>query len=540
MQNTSVPTRASEGLSKKTYLLRKASYFELIVGLRPLLGYPLYHEELVIYFHSEDHLQFTLAQEHLEWSWTDETRDRSNSDLIRLNCAADLGSLKNKLIFLAKMGGNECDIFRIPVFTFARENEFRLEVRGEGLNGETATLLKNNRSRVSDDHYDLTQIVEVSVEKYERSGTMLPAHARDSVVRRIGDQYFINTRILEFCDDKGILAQINGRKTYRDILQSKNNDYSCLAEIFARLTGVPLLSTDEHCDLPTNQKVTTSLIIPCYNVDSTILTTLTSIAAQDLPETYFQNLEVILVDDGSRIPLETLLRGKEFNFKLKVLRLSENHGVSHARSIGVSESRGAIVIFCDGDLALSRHYLRDHLARNLIITNAVFLSFRENVKLDDPRLTPTAIASGVALPNYTGDRRVIQSDALPNMKGSSVRPLEDTNYFKAFHGSRKVGGKRLTNMVYGHNCSARRELILAAAPFDQRFIGWGKEDIYFALKMISTGNFVIPVLSSGVLHIDHPPRSGSVEAKEREYRLNGELMERILDELSAESIELAL
>jgi hypothetical protein len=50
--------------------------------------------------------------------------------------------------------------------------------------------------------------------------------------------------------------------------------------------------------------------------------------------------------------------------------------------------------------------------------------------------------------------------------------------------------------------------------------------------MVSAGNFIIPVLSSGVLHVDHPPRSGSLEAKERELKSNIELLERLLDELA--------
>lgn len=534
MQTTSARTGTSEDFSRKTYSLRKASYLELIAELRPFLGYPRHREELVIYFHSEYHLHLSLSRDRLEWSWTDEARDRSSSEPIRSNCTADLTNLTNKLMFFAKWGGNECEIFRVPVFTFSRRNEVHLEVRGAGLNGETATLLIKNRSEDSNYRDEVVPTFLASIEKYahENLGTVLPTHSRDSVVHRIRDQLFINTRILNFCQNNGIIAQLNGPRTYRQILQSKSNDYSYQAEIFSRLTSVPLLSTDQHCDLPVNQIVTTSLIIPCYNVDSTILTTLASIAVQDLPEAYFQNLEVILVDDGSRVPLETLLRAREFNFKVRVVRLSENHGVSHARSIGVSESRGEILVFCDGDLVLSKQYLRDHLARNLVITNALFLSFKENVNPDDPRLTPAAIANGVTLPDYTADPRVTQPDSVPKTKGSPVRPLEDTNYFKAFHGSREVGTKRLTNMVYGHNCSARRELVLAATPFDRRFVGWGKEDIYFALKMISTGNFIIPVLSSGVLHIDHPPRSGSEQAKEREYRINGEIIERILDELS--------
>jgi hypothetical protein len=152
-------------------------------------------------------------------------------------------------------------------------------------------------------------------------------------------------------------------------------------------------------------------------------------------------------------------------------------------------------------------------------------------------LSPDAIAKGSDLPDYSGDLRIARplgpgTDGQAIAGKSEVRFLEETNYFKSFHGSRVIANRGLPNMVYGHNCSARRELVTAAAPFDRRFIGWGREDAYFGLRMVSAGNFIIPVLSSGVLHVDHPPRSGSLEAKERELKSNIELLERLLDELA--------
>jgi glycosyltransferase involved in cell wall biosynthesis len=541
MKDLVAQDHSSEKSSAKILPLRKGSCQELVPELQHLMGYPLYREELIINFYSDDRLTVTLTRTGLEWSWTDRKSEDQDLEGATTNYrgTADLRNLKDKLIFFAKWGGNECNIAIAPVFVFSdRSDDFMLEVRPSGLMGETVSI--TGAGACSNVQGRFAQDVLPSVQKYAQkepyASTVLQASRNDLVIHRIGERPLLDTRILEFCEHNGILSHLEGPKTYRQLLESKGNDYGRYGELFARLTGTQLLSTEQHCELPEKPAVSMSLIIPCYNVDSTIFTTLASIAAQDLPKAYFKNLEVVLVDDGSRVPLETILRGKDFGFKTTVLRLTENHGVSHARALGVTESQGEILMFIDGDVVLSKEYLRDHLVRNLIIDNAVFVSFREHVTPDDRRLSPAAIGNGIDLPDYSGDQRIkkiVESNsngAQTISTSSALHLLEDTNYFKGFHGSRVVGIKTLPSMVHGHNCSVRRELVLAADPFDRRFIGWGKEDFYFGLKMISAGNFIVPVLSCGVLHIDHPPRSGSPEAQQREYKMNVELLDRLLNE----------
>ena len=75
-------------------------------------------------------------------------------------------------------------------------------------------------------------------------------------------------------------------------------------------------------------------------------------------------------------------------------------------------------------------------------------------------------------------------------------------------------------MVVGHNFTCLRRKINHIAAFSTEFKGWGLEDSFFGAEMIAKGNFVIPVLSSGVYHINHPPRSGSNEVKQKELHRN--------------------
>lgn len=55
------------------------------------------------------------------------------------------------------------------------------------------------------------------------------------------------------------------------------------------------------------------------------------------------------------------------------------------------------------------------------------------------------------------------------------------------------------------------------------------EDAYFSSKLISEGCYVIPVLSSCVYHINHPPRSGSIEQKKKEALINYNIYNDLLN-----------
>lgn len=57
------------------------------------------------------------------------------------------------------------------------------------------------------------------------------------------------------------------------------------------------------------------------------------------------------------------------------------------------------------------------------------------------------------------------------------------------------------------------------------------EDAYFSTNLIAQGCFVIPVLSSCVYHINHLPRSGSAEQKNKEALNNYNIYNELLDQI---------
>jgi glycosyltransferase involved in cell wall biosynthesis len=91
-----------------------------------------------------------------------------------------------------------------------------------------------------------------------------------------------------------------------------------------------------------------SIIIPTYNEEKDIASTIKSLLAQ-----VYKKFEIIIVDDGSND--NTIKVASSFN---KVRVLEQNHkGPGAARNLGVKSSRGEILIFVDADMTFREDYL---------------------------------------------------------------------------------------------------------------------------------------------------------------------------------------
>jgi GT2 family glycosyltransferase len=532
---------------KTTRLLQAGTSWNLVRHLRGLLGEPTYLEELAIYLRDQDDFKITITREHLELVWNDDTGTTPGRlGTPRQRLFMDPASLKTKLLFLARMKGNTGHISVVPILRFRNEElGTTFDIRPQSSVGETVAIsVPDHVARDAELLAGHDAFVAANVAGFVTDDLAGRISALEPVVEEFidldsSDRGLLNSKILDFCKRNGIVG-VKAGATYRSTLEGRSNDYSFLEQLFRELTRVELLARHSHCEVPGNYTI--SIIIPCYNAENTIERTLASIASQAVPEGLFANIEVLLIDDASRLPLRDVLTMEDYPFRCEVLTLSKNHGVSHARHLGVMHATGSVLMFLDADVLLSAHYLSDHLARNAMIGHAVFVSFKENVSSDDDRITTARIAAGLPLPAYRRDLRIqktVVAGAVGNYEVARDREftiLEDSNFFKDF-GSRVFGVYDLSCMVTGHNFTLRRSTALAVDPFIPEFrdSGWGMEDVVLGLKALARGCYIIPVLSAGVYHIDHAPRSGSEEAKRAEYRANTRRVEALLDRPVVES-----
>lgn len=87
-----------------------------------------------------------------------------------------------------------------------------------------------------------------------------------------------------------------------------------------------------------------SIIIPVYNVEQYLDKCLQSVINQT-----YQNIEIILVDDGSSDSSGVLCdKWKEKDSRIKVIHKS-NGGLSNARNVGIEQANGEYLMFIDSD-----------------------------------------------------------------------------------------------------------------------------------------------------------------------------------------------
>jgi len=92
-----------------------------------------------------------------------------------------------------------------------------------------------------------------------------------------------------------------------------------------------------------SNKVFFSVIVPCFNVQNTLKSTIDSILRQD-----FNNYEIIAVDDGSFDNTSDILSNFKIKNNIKVITQS-NKGLGAARNSGINASEGTYICLLDAD-----------------------------------------------------------------------------------------------------------------------------------------------------------------------------------------------
>lgn len=95
-----------------------------------------------------------------------------------------------------------------------------------------------------------------------------------------------------------------------------------------------------------------TIIIPVYNSEKYLSACVSAILSQS-----YQELEVLLIDDGSRDTSPSICdKLAQRDTRVRVLH-KQNGGISSARNAGLDMARGEWVTFCDNDDQVSPHWL---------------------------------------------------------------------------------------------------------------------------------------------------------------------------------------
>lgn len=116
----------------------------------------------------------------------------------------------------------------------------------------------------------------------------------------------------------------------------------------------------------TESVIVISVIIPVYQAEKSIRGCVDSVkeaAAYLNSDAEFSDsiVEIILVDDGSTDGGRRIC--DELTDEYVITRHTKNHGVSHARNIGIELARGEYIVFIDADDTVRKEYFLDLLKK---------------------------------------------------------------------------------------------------------------------------------------------------------------------------------
>ena len=175
-----------------------------------------------------------------------------------------------------------------------------------------------------------------------------------------------------------------------------------------------------------------SVIIPAYNADETLVQAVRSALAQTVSE-----LEVVVVDDGSRVPVARVL-GEIDDNRLSVLRSQVNRGVSAARNMVLEASRAPLVAQLDADDL----WHPDHLEalRRSFDDPEIGLAYTNVEIVGSPLLHHAIVARspGDGLPDWVSDRARHPVDELDELY--RVNPIPSPGVMMRADAMRAVGG----------------------------------------------------------------------------------------------------
>ena len=217
-----------------------------------------------------------------------------------------------------------------------------------------------------------------------------------------------------------------------------------------------------------------SVIVCSYNGAATVETCLASLDRLNYPD-----YEVIFVDDGSTDRTQEIVR----NFKRVRNIRQTNHGLSHARNVGLHEARGEIVVYTDSDCEADEDWLY-HLALAMGRTG--------HVGMGGPNLIPDEGDSDAG----------VVAEAVGQSPGGPTHVMLDD---------------RTAEHVPGCNMAFRRDAALEVGGFDARFRKAG-DDVDFIWRLQDKGYTIGFAPAAQVWHY----RRNSVEAYLKQQRGYGE------------------
>jgi len=228
-----------------------------------------------------------------------------------------------------------------------------------------------------------------------------------------------------------------------------------------------------------------SVIIPTYNRARSLAALLACLEHQTAREL----LEVIVCDDGSSDDTSAVAAAFAARLPLRYLfQPDQGFRAGQARNLGIAAARGDLLVFVDDDHLVARDFVANHRRMH-------------------ERLNRPAVVLGYRY-------RTGGYDGIP-ASASAIRRFEPESRVHEL-GPR---GHLLTRIAhpwrYVYTCNMSLSRTAPGLRVDERFTGWGIEDIELGLRLARAGLSVCLALDAPALHLDDRAPRDPFEAERR-------------------------
>jgi validoxylamine A glucosyltransferase len=150
-----------------------------------------------------------------------------------------------------------------------------------------------------------------------------------------------------------------------------------------------------------------------------------------------------------------------------------------ARNLGVRTSTGSLLLFLDGDMVPDPDLVAAHLAHH--VEGIAFFGYRRHYPIDLVQRFPGAL-----------DYASLRHASYPDPRLAHYTVWERPELFRHF---------------LSCNCSVPADIFCALGGFDERYEGWGGEDIDLGWRLVKSSVSIYPLWGIGVgTHLDHKLR----------------------------------
>lgn len=222
-----------------------------------------------------------------------------------------------------------------------------------------------------------------------------------------------------------------------------------------------------------------SVIIPYYERPEELARTLASLERQTYPRDLF---EVIVVDDGSRTPLE---RPEDSLLNIKVVHQDDRgYGLARARNNGVREASHEILVFLDCDVLVEGGWLEAHARWHHFVDDALTVGFNHHVAIEG--------VGADTIRDWAGSLGELFSGRNPTpswIETIMARTDDLTSY-----------SDDIFRVALGGNLGISRTFFLHVGGSDESFTQWGGEDTEFGYRAYMHGGLLVPVRDAAGWH----------------------------------------